>query len=65
MKALRKLTNGRRADFVLECSASENGVISFISLWGNPNTINADYISLYQLSISGAWSWSGRQLLQI
>ena len=74
------LTQGRGADFVLECSASEkgvqhaidcarrspegrggNGVISFISLWGKPITINADAISLYQLSIQGAWSWNGRE----
>lgn len=75
-----ELTNGRGADFVLECSASEkgvqhaidcarrspegrggNGVISFISLWGQPITINADAISLYQLTIQGAWSWNGRE----
>ena len=36
-----------------------NGVISFISLWGKPITINADAISLFQLSIQGAWSWNG------
>jgi L-iditol 2-dehydrogenase len=78
-KAIMDLTNGRGADFVLECSASEkgvqhaidcarrspegrggNGVISMISLWGKPITINADAISLYQLNISGAWSWNGR-----
>jgi len=78
-KAVMDLTNGRGADFVLECSASEkgvqhaidcarrspegrggNGVISFISLWGQPITINADAISLYQLNIAGAWSWNGR-----
>ena len=35
------------------------GVISFISLWGKPITINADAISLNQLSIQGAWSWNG------
>jgi len=79
-KSVMELTNGRGADFVLECSASEkgvqhaidcarrspegrggNGVISFISLWGKPITINADYISLYQLSINGAWSWNGSE----
>ena len=79
-KAVLKLTGGKGADFVLECSASErgvqhaidcarrspegrggNGVISFISLWGKPITINADAISLYQLNINGAWSWDGRE----
>lgn len=37
------------------------GVISFISLWGEPITINADAISLYQLTINGAWSWNGTE----
>jgi L-iditol 2-dehydrogenase len=37
------------------------GQIAFISLWGKPITINADPISLYQLSINGAWSWNGRE----
>lgn len=79
-EAVKDLTHGRGADFVLECSASEkgvqhaidcarrtpegmggNGVISFISLWGKPITINADSISLGQLSIHGAWSWNGRE----
>lgn len=79
-KTVLKLTGGKGADFVLECSASEkgvqhaidcarrspegrggNGVISFISLWGKPITINADSISLYQLNINGAWSWDGRE----
>jgi len=36
-----------------------HGVISFISLWGGPIKINADAISLYQLSIQGSWSWDG------
>ena len=74
-----ELTEGKGADFVLECSASEkgvqhaidcakkspegrggNGTIAFISLWGKKITINADPISLGQLSINGAWSWNGR-----
>jgi L-iditol 2-dehydrogenase len=74
------LTGGRRADFVLECSASEKGVqhaidcarrasegpggkgrIAFISLWGKPVNIDLDSISLYQLSINGAWSWNGME----
>jgi L-iditol 2-dehydrogenase len=38
-----------------------NGVIAFISLWGKPITINADAISLYQLTINGAWSWNGKE----
>ena len=72
------LTDGRGADFVLECSASGTGVqhaidcarrspegrggrgvVSFISLWGEPITIQPDAISLGQLSIQGAWSWNG------
>ena len=79
-EAIRKLTGGRGADFVLECSASQKGVqhaincarrapegrggmgvVSFISLWGEPITIDADPISLYQLSIQGAWSWNGSE----
>lgn len=79
-KTIMELTNGRGADFVLECSASATGVqhaidcarrapegpggkgvIAFISLWGEPITINADAISLYQLTINGAWSWNGRE----
>lgn len=79
-EAIMDLTNGRGADFVLECSASEKGVqhaidcarrapegrggkgvISFISLWGKPITINADPISLFQLNIGGAWSWNGSE----
>lgn len=79
-EAIRDLTSGRGADFVLECSASQKGVqhaincarrapvgrggmgvISFISLWGEPITIDADPISLYQLSIQGAWSWNGSE----
>jgi len=35
------------------------GVISFISLWGEPITIDANPVSLYQLSIEGSWSWNG------
>lgn len=38
-----------------------NGVISFISLWGKPITIDADAISLYQLNICGSWSWNGAE----
>ncbi len=79
-KAVLELTDGRGADFVLECSASGKGVqhaidcarrspegrggrgvISFISLWGEPITIQADGISLGQLSIQGAWSWNGSE----
>ena len=79
-KTVMELTEGRGADFVLECSASGKGVqhaidcarrapegrggqgvISFISLWGEPITIEADWVSLGQLSIQGAWSWNGRE----
>ena len=38
-----------------------SGVIAFISLWGQPITIQADAISLYQITINGAWSWNGRE----
>jgi len=37
------------------------GVISFISLWGEPITIDANPVSLYQLSIQGSWSWNGTE----
>ena len=79
-EAVRDLNNGRGADFVLECSASERGfqhaidcarrapegqggkgVITSASLWGKKITINADAISLYQLSIFGGWSWNGAE----
>ena len=79
-EAVFDLTNGKGADFVLECSASEkglqhaidccrrspegpggNGTIALISLWGKPLTVNMDAVSLYQLSINGAWSWNGRE----
>ncbi|MFW6007158.1 MAG: zinc-dependent alcohol dehydrogenase [Bacillota bacterium] len=82
-ETIREITNGKGADFVLECSASEKGVqhaidcarpapegrggkgkISFISLWGEPITINADPISLYQLTIHGSWSWNGSESWQ-
>lgn len=49
----------------IDCARAANegpggkGRISFISLWGEPITINADPISLNQLDISGAWSWNG------
>jgi len=78
--AVRDLNNGKGADFILECSASEkgfqhaidcakrapegpggSGVITSASLWGKPITINADAISLYQLSIHGGWSWNGSE----
>ena len=74
------LTKGKGADFVLECSASQEGVqhaidcarrspegeggrgvITFISLWGGPITINLDQVSLGQLNIHGAWSWNGKE----
>lgn len=38
-----------------------NGIVSIISLWGRPITINADAISLFQLSLNGCWSWNGRE----
>jgi L-iditol 2-dehydrogenase len=38
-----------------------NGVITSASLWGKPITINADAISLFQLSIVGGWSWNGSE----
>jgi len=79
-EAIRELTGGKGADFVLEASASSRGVqhaidcarrspegrggngsIAFISLWGEPITINPDAISLFQLNIAGAWSWNGRE----
>ena len=37
------------------------GVITEISLWGRPITINADQISLGQLTIKGSWSWNGEE----
>ncbi len=38
-----------------------NGTISFISLWGRPINVNMDALSLYQLSVNGAWSWNGKE----
>lgn len=38
-----------------------NGMISFISLWGRPINVNMDALSLYQLSVNGAWSWNGKE----
>ena len=35
------------------------GVIAFISLWGEPVTLNLDQVSLGQLDIHGCWSWNG------
>ena len=36
-------------------------MISSASLWGKPITINADAISLQQLTIVGCWSWNGAE----
>ena len=71
-------TGGKGAEFVLECSASQQGiqhaidcarkayegpggkgVVVFISLWGQPITVNLDQVSLGQLDIRGSWSWNG------
>jgi len=41
-----------------------NGVIDLISLWGKPVTIDLDAVSLYQLTINGAWSWNGGETWQ-
>ena len=41
--------------------AGGNGVISFISLWGKPITVNLDALSLYQLNVHGSWSWNGKE----
>jgi L-iditol 2-dehydrogenase len=40
------------------------GVIAFISLWGEPITLNVDQVSLGQLSIHGCWSWNGSDTWQ-
>jgi len=37
------------------------GVVVFISLWGEPVTINLDQVSLGQLDIRGSWSWNGQE----
>jgi threonine dehydrogenase-like Zn-dependent dehydrogenase len=37
------------------------GVVVFISLWGQPITVNLDQVSLGQLDIRGSWSWNGRE----
>jgi threonine dehydrogenase-like Zn-dependent dehydrogenase len=36
-------------------------VISSISLWGKPISLNLDMLSLYQFSMNGSWSWNGRE----
>jgi L-iditol 2-dehydrogenase len=78
--AVMEITDGKGAEFVLECSASAagvqqaidcarkayegpggKGVIVFISLWGQPLTVNLDQVSLGQLDIRGSWSWNGRE----
>ncbi len=38
-----------------------HGVISFISLWGQPIKVNLDALSLYQLTVNGSWSWNGKE----
>ena len=37
------------------------GVVVFISLWGQPITVNLDQVSLGQLDIRGSWSWNGQE----
>ena len=37
------------------------GQIAVISLWGEPITIDADALSLHQLSLQGSWSWNGAE----
>jgi len=77
-QAVMEATGGKGAEFVLECSASQQGVqhaidcarkayegpggkgvVVFISLWGQPITVNLDQVSLGQLDIRGSWSWNG------
>ncbi len=79
-KTVMDVTDGKGAEFVLECSASGRGVqhaidcarkayegpggkgvVVFISLWGEPITVNLDQVSLGQLDIRGSWSWNGRE----
>jgi threonine dehydrogenase-like Zn-dependent dehydrogenase len=79
-EAVMDLTAGKGAEFVLECSASQEGVqhaidcarkahegrggqgvVVFISLWGQKITVNLDEVSLGQLDIRGSWSWNGRE----
>jgi L-iditol 2-dehydrogenase len=35
------------------------GVLAFISLWGEPISLNFDQVCLGQLEIHGSWSWNG------
>jgi threonine dehydrogenase-like Zn-dependent dehydrogenase len=64
---LEASASAKGVQHAIDCARRANegpggkGRISFISLWGEPITINADPISLNQLDISGAWSWNGAE----
>ena len=51
----------------IDCAKKANegpggkGTIAFISLWGEPVSIELDKISLNQLNIHGSWSWNGSE----
>lgn len=51
----------------IDCAKKANegpggkGTIAFISLWGEPVSIELDKISLNQLDIHGSWSWNGSE----
>lgn len=55
------------AQHAIDCAKKANegpggkGTIAFISLWGEPVSIELDKISLNQLDIHGSWSWNGSQ----
>jgi threonine dehydrogenase-like Zn-dependent dehydrogenase len=37
------------------------GELAFISLWGEPISLDFDQVSLGQLNIHGCWSWNGSE----
>ena len=55
------------AQHAIDCAKKANegpggkGTIAFISLWGEPVSIELDKISLNQLDIHGSWSWNGSE----
>ncbi|KON30324.1 hypothetical protein AC482_04150 [miscellaneous Crenarchaeota group-15 archaeon DG-45] len=60
-REIMELTDGHAIDCAKRAYEGRGGrgVIAFISLWGEPVTLNLDQVSLGQLDIHGCWSWNG------
>jgi len=68
-----RLTNGTRADVVLDCSGGEaaitqatrmvrnGGWITIIGLWGFDFTVNLDRIPYHNITVRGSWGWAGME----